>query len=341
MGIFDNIVRVFRQNELAFKHLIGLPLVGEINDRFVVEPPRLSDFRFGKTTKLPTILEIYISDFHQWPLDIGRKVKSIYFADYPPIVFNVCFSCAHPSLFGRGDYANPLSHWFNVFFGFYEIDVPKSRWTRPFGFQNAKTGDDGFEPNFDDLLRIAKSDWNYFSNNIYGVPDADCARHDGVSMDGIETKVLNPRVMIGERRFVECRMDHAKVVSGYVSGRDGKKLLNNDGLFSPIWRTVFGRPKAAAEFPQSFIPTDMRMQVVMTFYEEYDEDLEETAFKTLIGGGAIHLGYPGPIDNNAFLRAQLDAVIRSLSAKPFQKKKMGRPCALWRKSGFRTGLTPG
>ena len=316
MSVWSELADWIGRRRLAVKRIIGMPLVGEVHHRFLMEPPRLPDNRFGKTTKMPTILEIYISEDHQWPLDIGSKVKQIYFKDYPPIVFNVCFSCARPSWYGVGDYGNPLSHWFNVFFGFYEIDVPKSRWKRPFGFESAE----GFEPCFDDLFRIAKSDWNYFSNNIYGVPDEACAACDGVSMSGVEAKIVNPSVMIGNRQFVECRLDHPTVVSGYVSGQDGKRLLNNNGVFSPIWRTVFGRPKPSPDFPTSFIPTEMRMQVVETYYEEYDEDLGENAFKTLIAGN---------VDNGAFLKAQMDAVIRSMATQPFGKKKTGK-AATWK-----------
>jgi hypothetical protein len=74
----------------------------------------------------------------------------------------------------------------------------------------------------------------------------------------------------------------------------------------------------------------MRMQSLMSFEEEYDEDLEEPAWKTLFAGGSINLQYKGPIDNEAFLNAQMQAVMESLNTQPFQKIKTSKKCASWK-----------
>ena len=299
MSIWRAIAHALRRFRLVFKNIVGMPLVGEFKDRFVVEPPKLPTDEFGKAVRIPFITEIYVSDQHQWPLDVGQLVNGVFFEDAPPIVFNVCFSCARPSLFSGGDYANPESHWFNVFFGFYEIDVPKSKWSRPFGFKSA----DSLEPEFDDLLKIGKSDWNYFSNYVYGVPKDECAKYDAVPGQGVKTETLQASVDIGGKRYVEGQVDGLQVVSGYVSGKDGKKLLNNNEFFSPIWRTVFGRPKKKKEYPQSFIPTRMRMRFFARHIEEHDEDLGEMAYKTFIYGGTVNLGYEGSVNLDDFLQA--------------------------------------
>ena len=123
MGLLSAIARFFRRAGLVTKNIIGLPLVGEFKVRFFVEPPKLPTKKFGRATRIPTLLEILVSDEKQWPLDIGKKVNDIFFSGKPPIVFNVCFCCARPSLFKGGNYANPKSHWFKVFFGSFVLSM--------------------------------------------------------------------------------------------------------------------------------------------------------------------------------------------------------------------------
>jgi hypothetical protein len=302
--------------------LLGWPLVGEIEGRFLVTPPRLCTERFGESTHLPTVLEIYVSHDHQWPLDVGRLVDAVYFRHHEPIVFNVCFGCAKPSLLRGGDYANPDSHWFNVFFGYYEIDVRCSEWTRPFGFASSAEGD--LTPVFDDLLRIGKSDWNYFSNYIYGVPLQECARHDQDPPEASH-RIVNDCVEIGGKEYVEAEVDGLDVVSGYVSGKDGRSLRNNVCGFSPLWRAVFGRPKRSASQGASFPGTAMRMRFYARWERGPDADLGCDAYKTFIYGGAINLGYEGAIDNEAFLAAQMDAVREAMKTEDGAFAKRERP----------------
>jgi hypothetical protein len=318
LGFFHRLRRIVQKT-------VGWPLIGEIGDRFLVAPPRLPTGAFGEAVQLPTVLEIYVSGSHQWPLDIGEKVDAIFFPADPPIVFNVCFSCAKPSLLKGGDYANPESHWFNVFFGFYEIDVRCSEWSRPFGF----TSPTASALEFADLLRIGKSDWNYFSNYVYGVPGEECAKYDAIPA-GLPTRVVNPNVRIGGHDYVEAEVDGLEVVSGYVSGRDGKRLRNNNGFFSPIWRIVFGRPKRKAAFPVSLVPTRMRMRFYIRHERGYDADLECDAYKTFIYGGTINLGYAGPLSNAAFLDAQMEAVRNAIAAQPFRKHHAPTERAKWK-----------
>jgi hypothetical protein len=311
----------------VFHGLIGWPLVGEIDERFFVVPPEFATKRFGETTHLPTVLEIYVSHEHQWPLDIGRLVDSVYFHSLDPVVFNVCFACAKPSLLRGGDYANPESHWFNVFFGTYEIDVRCAEWTRPFGFSSAVEGE--LNPEFDDLLRIGKSDWNYFSNFIYGVPKEECARHDQ-DPPIASTRIIEPRVCIGGKEYVEAEVDGLDVVSGYVSGTDGQRLRNNVCGFSSMWRAVFGRPKRSGGSCASFAGTSMRMRFYARWEKGWDSDLDCEAYKTFIYGGTVNLGYAGPVDNGEFLAAQMEAVRAAMVQAPFRKRERpGRP-AEWK-----------
>jgi len=317
----------FHRKWSVFQGLIGWPLVGEIGDRFLVKPPQLPTKRFGETTHLPTVLEIYVSHEHQWPLDVGRLVDSVYFRHFEPVVFNVCFSCAKPSLLKGGDYANPESHWFNVFFGYYEIDVRCSEWSRPFGFSSAVEGD--LAPEFDDLLRIGKSDWNYFSNYIYGVPMEACARHDE-DPPTASLRIIEPRVSIGGEEYVEAEVDGLDVVSGYVSGTDGQRLRNNVCGFSSMWRAVFGRPKKSGSLGTSFAGTSMRLRFYARWGKGWDSDLDCEAYKTFIYGGTVNLGYSGPVNNDAFLAAQMEAVRAAMVAGPFAKLERPKRPAKWK-----------
>jgi hypothetical protein len=307
------------------RRMFRCPL-GEIDKRFIVVPPTLPTGEFGETTHLPTVLEIIVSEEHTWPLDIGEKVDGVFFTNLPPIVFNVSFSCAKPTLCRGGDYANPESIWFNVFFGYYEIDVPVGPWTRPFGFAD----DTGLAPCWDDLLRIGKSDWNYFSNFVYGVPEAECAKHNAIP-GGASCSVREASVPIGPHAYVEGEVDGLEVVSGYVSGADGKKLRNNLCGFSPLWRAVFGRPKRSAAHPTSFVATRMRMRFWARHERGYDPDLEREAYKTFIYGGAVNLGYPDAARNAAFLDAQMEGVRAAIAKAPFRKRPKPERSAPWKK----------
>jgi hypothetical protein len=306
--------------------LVRCPLVGEIDKRFLVVPPTMPTREFGDTTHLPTVLEIIVSPDRIWPLDIGRKVDAVFFEDDPTIVFNVSFSCAKPSLLRGGDYANPASIWFNVFFGYYEIDVPIGPWTRPFGFVDDK----GLDPCWDDLLRIGKSDWNYFSNYVYGVPEAECAKHDAIP-GGAKCAVRDKAVPIGPHTYVEGQVEGLEVVSGYVSGQDGKKLLNNVCGFSPLWRAVFGRPKRSESHADSFVPTTMRMRFWARHDRGYDPDLECEAYKTFIYGGTANMGYSDAPRNAAFLDAQMEGVRAAITHTPFAKRAQPKRRAPWKK----------
>jgi len=337
-SFWDKVMGFFHRIPLVAKKIIGWPLVGEFEGRFIVDPPKLATEEFGQASKSPGLLEIYVSSEKQWPLDIGRTVNDRYFPDDPPIVFNVCFCCAKPTLLRGGDYANPESHWFNVFFGFYEIDVPVSRWDHPFGFE--AFGSENLR--FDELERIGKSDWNYFSNHVYGVPLAVCDRYKDIS-DRVKTWQNPAPVVIGDKRFTEGMVEDMEVVSGYVSGKDGQKLGYPCGIFSPLWRTVFGRPRRSPLFPTSFVPTRMKMRFLTRHTKGPDEDLGEEAYKTFIYGGTANITQhewalthqSSPVDMDRFLAAQMDAVTRCIREdREFRKEARPARPAEWKKQLF-------
>jgi hypothetical protein len=298
---------------VSLDHLLGwpllrrLPLVGEINDEFFAPDAQINDPEFGSSMALPVVMEILVDKERSMPAGVGRQADRALFPDLGKLLFNVCFSCGKAPLFGPGVYGDPTSHWFNVFFGYYEIDVPKSQWSRPFGY--ARAGKDA-PVLFEDILRIGKADWNYFSNWVYGVPDAAIEPCNNLNDPLVETR-RRGRHAVGEGEFDLIELDNVEVVSSYTSGKPGDGVLvDKDPLFSPLWRMNFGQPCPRPERPErSFFSTRMKARILMAYREvDHDEDLGEAAYQTFLFGGTIWRDFPDAQKNERFLQAQMHAV---------------------------------
>jgi hypothetical protein len=302
-----------------------LPNIGAIDGAVGFADPAVIDSpEFGKSSATPAVLDIPVAPAQHGLLTVGKKAYEKIFADanYPPLQFNVNFSCADATGLARESaYTDPRSHWFNVFFGRYEIDAraggpgDPNAWSRPFGFQRAGST----EIDFEDILRIGRADWGYFSNWMYGVPEAALDAIYGAPQPPPKFTVLNPKVQINGKDYVECQVEGVKLPSAYVSGKDGQHLVNNDPLMSPVWRIIFGRqaaavakdPKVAAKYPKSFVPTEMKMRFYLR-YEMRNDDQGPT-FATLIYGGGVNQTWAGGDPerlafNDRFLEAQMAAV---------------------------------
>lgn len=280
------------------------PLLGDINDVLFADNAEIDDPRIGRSMSVPTVLEILVDRKSGLsPAGVGEVVHRTFFPDRDKLMFNVCFSCGKASPFGPGKYGDPSSIWFNVFFGYYEIDVPKAGWGRPFGYTA-----DG-QVDWDDILRIGKSDWNYFSNYVYGVPHKHIRPWDRLADPEVRTSYLG-REKVGKRGWDLLEIDGAQVVSAYVSGKDGKRLVDEDLVFSPLWRASFGQPCPRPEqFEESFFPVRMKARIYMAYREvEYDNDLREPAYQTFLFGGTINDLYPDKAENERFLELQMEAV---------------------------------
>lgn len=312
MGVWKTIRSLWRTAwKLLFtgwRALRGAPLVGEIKGRYKAVPAVITGDPFGESSAEPQVLEIIVSDEEQWPLGVGKIVNEIFYDKAPPIIFNVCFSCHRPDESGRSKYADPTSHWFNVFFGFYEIDVPASEWGRPFGF---KTDDEeNWEVEFDDLVRIGKADWNYFSNYMYGVPWWKACGCNRLDDPGVETRITGQRLKIRGQRYIECEVDGMEVVSAYCAGDE--ELRRNVTFFTKFWQKKFGTCEPNPKYGESFFPVRMKMRFLIGWKPERDFDLKCDAFKTFIYGGSINKTWAEEFDreafNEEFLEAQMAAV---------------------------------
>lgn len=288
-----------------------LPMVGDIENRYILKPARLRDRRFGSGSNLYFVMEFDIAEDSNDLIDIGKIIKQRIFPDLPPLVFNVSFTCAKSSwLTGRSYYADPRSHWFNVFFGFYEFDAPCSMWNRPFGFNQDGTF------NSNDILRITKADWNLLSNHIYGVPFEKCIEACPITGDEIVT-IVNENVTIGGYNYMEIIIENVTVITGYPA-RENLELTYP--LMTHVWRRIFGTTSYKSGYDEPFPVIRMKGHFYIRHEVSFDMDLNQNAYKTFVSGGTINMDYPNQQYINDFLQAQLDAVRYSLERNPFRKR---------------------
>jgi hypothetical protein len=304
------------------------PLVGEVSRKIIGTPAVIPTPQFGgrKSTRYPTILEIEVSGSSRRMGGIGKLVHATYFKKYPRLLFNVCYSCGKPGLLRGGVYGDPLSIWFNVFFGYWEVDVLASALGRPFGYGRLVKCRRAVKA--DEVLRVVKADWNYFSNHVYGTPASSIS---GAARDlgkvGSQVFPASKRVAIAGRQWDRVVLRDVEVVTTYQPG-DGPPLAFHS-CYTPLWRFFFGRPSPRPDFnalpagrgaaPLCF-PTKMFGELYMCYTLEHDEDLGGLAYKTFFFGGSAHQNYPEFLaggdparkkalegENRAFLDAQLSA----------------------------------
>jgi hypothetical protein len=271
------------------------PAVGEIGGSSKVDPPELDDPRFGKSQLCtPAVLRIFVDERDRRIAEVGRLVKRQMFPEHPPFVFNTVACVGRVADGAPGLYTDPASHWFNVFFGFYEIEAPKPAWSRPFGYRSAAGIDSVVEA--EDIARLGKSDWNWFSNWMYGVPIEHVLSYSGVDMSAIGVEHL-PASRIGRSLWHGLLLRGVEVASAYESDAPGAARLTRNTIVEDVWRNSFGLPNPRPGWPESFIPTRIDAQVDMAYRED------ERSYRTLIFGGTCAAdGDP------AFLAAQMKAV---------------------------------
>jgi hypothetical protein len=290
-----------------------IPLAGDIDGR--VWAPAV-DFRggkhFGRSMTIPAILEIHIDGVQGTtsPAVLAPVARRL-FPSYPPFVFNVSFACGRSPAFRPGVYADPRSPWFNVFVGYYQVDVPRSSWNRPFGYDL-----DG-KLVIDDLARLGEADWNYFSNYMYGVP---IEAIEPVDTPDARFEVCEP-VVIGRRRWDHIQASGMNVVSPYLARGDGATLVDQHPILSDIWRCVFGEPFRGDHPATSFFATPMRAQFYVCFTsDDHDRDLQQPVYRTFIFGGTVNEWWAAQAagrdaHNAAFLDLQMKTIEQLIIAE--------------------------
>jgi len=271
------------------------PAVGQIADSPAVIEPVIDDQRFGRSQLCtPTVLRIFVDPRDRAIADVGQIVNERMFSGYPPFVFNTVACVGGVEQGARGLYTDPSSIWFNVFFGYYQLDCQKEDWQRPFGYRSAAGVDSEIEA--EDIFRLGKSDWNWFSNWMYGVPTDQLLPYSSIDMSTIGVEA-SPPTRIGSTMWHCLTLREVEVASCYESdATDAVKLVHNTAL-DEVWRHSFGLPNPRPAFSDSFIPTTIEAKVHMAYWED------ERAFHTLIFGGTAAMEA-----DPRFLEAQMAAV---------------------------------
>jgi hypothetical protein len=276
------------------------PTLGAVGGQLEAHPPQIKSASFGNSNSIvPTITRIPVDTVKRIGTPVGNMVKQALFPTTGDFTFNVCFSVGPFIPFLPGAYGDPTSIWFNVFAGYYEIDCPKSGWTRPFGYNLASTGGTGATPNFDDLVLIGKADWNYFSNWMYGVPLATVQQYDPPD-PGVVCQYLG-RQTVANSQWDVVDINGFSAVSAYQSKASGAaQLVDNTTLLTPLWRVTYGEPRSRSGHDTSFPGTSMHAQFLMAFSED------ATTYRTYLFGGTVNKAFDA--DQNAtFMTEQMTA----------------------------------
>ena len=247
------------------------PVAGVVGRTPVPDPPAVDDPEFGRSRPTATgVTRLFVDDEDRLLTDVGRKARARLWAGRPGFVFNTV-ACV-------GGYVDPDSPWFNIFLGYYQIDVDKREWRRPFGYRAAKGTD--AEVDFEDIVRLGKTDWNWFSNWMYGVPEEDVLPHDGVDMAAVRTAQSDADT-IGQSRWHRVTVGNVDFVSAYAS--DPARIVDNS-LLSPTWRRSYGEPQPRPGHPDSFPATRLDADLFIAYWED------DQSFHTVMFGGTAPVG---------------------------------------------------
>lgn len=273
------------------------PAHGFVGERAEPDPPVFEHPQFGESRmSSKNVTRFFVEERERALANVGKVVKKALWDDYPDWVFNTVACVGSFDAAGRGSYSDPTSVWFNVFVGYYQIDAPKPDWERPFAYESA--GGPGAEIRFEDIVRLGKSDWGYFSNWMYGVPEQIVERHDAIDMSRLETSQADAGV-IGSSVWHRARIGGVDFVSAYEADHRGAERLVKNSPLSPLWREAFGPPNPQPQFEQSFIGTTFDADLYIAYWEDDD------AFHTVMFGGTAASDSPP-----AFLDGQLEAAKR-------------------------------
>jgi hypothetical protein len=290
-GGWRRILHVDRDVLLAFA-----PAVGRVGPEPDVDEPVVDDPRYGRSQLCtPAVLRIPVDVADRKVADVGEIVKARMFPDHPPFTFNTVACVGGVEDGAPGLYTDPDSIWFNIFFGYYQLDAPKRDWQRPFGYRSADGIRSEIEP--EDVVRLGKSDWNWFSNWMYGVPMEAVLPYSSPDMGSVRVE-LSPPERVGQTMWHALTLHGVEVASAYESGAPGAAKLVRNSIVDDVWRHAFGLPAPRESHPDSFIPTTIDARILMAYWEDDD------AYHTIIFGGTV----PSAGGDPRFLEAQMAAV---------------------------------
>lgn len=308
---------------------IDHPILGNVNNHGWTQPLPIDPRRFGRSTTGRSVIRIKIdpatpnTKAKTYPSELEMVARKV-FPGYPKFYVNVAFACGRAKAFRAGTYTDPRSPWFNVFVGYYQIDVPipvKNPNARPFGYRPAVGVPKGSNQSYvlypEDLARLGQADWNYFSNYLYGVP-MEALDRVGAPAVSLKQEEDTP---VGSRWWSTLSGSGIEVSSAYATRVDGGFLAMNSKWLTELWRAWFGQPYQARperDGPRtSFSATPMSTRMLVAFDQVSDRRYKgvNSYFRTFVFGGSVSdewgRNHPdGGRYNEAFLNHQLDVLTR-------------------------------
>lgn len=301
-----------------------LPCVGDINGRMWARPVEITDADllkaglplpdFVPSMTVPSILEITINKKagQSRPRRLSEPLAEL-FQPFPELRVNVAFSCgkARPLAFGK--YGDPTSPWFNVFAGYYQVDVRQS-FGRPFGYQKDEDHGGCFMIDPHEIAILGKADWNYFSNYLYGVP-LKLLQQPSAPWQFMPAATQE----INRRYWDHLCGTKISIVSAYQS-TIGQQLSHSWWFLNNLWRAAFGQPVMTDKPAESFFPTKLDAELYVSFCaDENDFDLRAPVFRTYIFGGTTNGTWVGDVQeravhNKTFLSLQMTKLTKLIES---------------------------
>jgi hypothetical protein len=290
-----------------------LPL-GAINGSYLRAPPRIDDPRIGRSSGLPIALEFRIGeDSVGFPGGIGRIVHRELFPGAPDFSVHIKFACAKPDFLGRSDFANPRSIWYNVFVGYYQVEVDQEEWGRPFGYDLDADGD--ATPRLEEMARLVRADWNHLSNQLYGVPAHAVAAVNAFGLEDLHREYQGRVRKEGwDGAFDLIEFENLAVV-GPHSTHGGADYVNLGLIVGPLWRRTFGTHREPVG-DASFAPCLLRMRAYLCFKSTRDA-AGRRVYQTFVFGGSINHRHDqiDAAENARFLALQMDELERIIGGE--------------------------
>jgi len=261
------------------------------HDRFV-----WCEKEFGCSQSFPFALRIRVSDTFKPvtcnPDRVGALVKQKLFPGDPDFEFRVVFAQALNPRNDEADYADPRSIWYDVYFGSYTITWQNDH---PFGYAHPVAN----AMNHDELVRLGLADWNYFTNRVYGVPEANADQYSHYDLSHIPTTVGKER--IGKYNWDAIEYRNIDVVGPYRADAIDPEAVYEKCL-TKAWREIFGQHRPIPSQPTSYVPASIHAKIYVCFEKQGQK------YRTHIFGGTVNGNYPDAAKNQRFLARQLDSI---------------------------------
>lgn len=284
------------------KHMkiVDIHKIHYIKGSYISQIEGMDDPKFGKSRTNSETFKIEISE-HPKGLQVGKIIKRLMFQDYPDFYVNIIASSPIVNNNGISDFPNPQSHWFNVFYGFYEIDLPIHSFSSPFGFDS----NNHVIPI--EIIKFGLCDWNIITSYLYGVPYELC--EENVKITGNEKmSVINDSIKIGKYFYKEIEFSDILVTSSYPA----KSKLDTHSPIAKLLQKEWGIYNYIKGYDIPFPTVRMAGRFYITSMISYNHDINCFCYKTIVAGGVVNMNHPDPHFNQEFLNKQMQSIRQSI-----------------------------